>query len=271
MKFDEAGLEAYLKEIDEVALLTAEEEGEHARRIAKGDAAARDRMIRANLRLVVHTATPYASRGVSLLDLIAEGNIGLMKAVEKFKADRHTSFSTYATHWIRQHIRRALQSNGPTVRIPGYMVEIISHWKHARRELAEQAGHEPSMQEIAKKMHLSEHHRRMVSRALRAAATGERAPDMSWVFEGSVADDRIPSPEKELFDASERELLKRCMDRISEREAEVLRLRYGLESGEPMTLETIGKKLELTRERIRQIENGALHKLAVAMKEKEPG
>ena len=228
-------------------------------------------MIRANLRLVVQIATPYASRRVSLLDLIAEGNIGLVRAVEKFQPDSRTPFRTYATRWIRQHIRRAVQSSGPTVRIPGYMVEVISHWKHVRREMTEQ----PAASRACRKSRGSCTSKSTAcawcaGRCLpRARANSRRI--VLRIFEGSVADDRIPSPEKELLDASDHELLKRCMDNISEREAEVLRLRYGLESGEPMTLEKIGKKLDLTRERIRQIENGALHKLAVAIRRKEPG
>jgi len=257
----EPGLEAYLREIDKVPLLTPEEEAALARRVARGDAAARDRMIRANLRLVVHVAGRYARPGVAIMDLIAEGNIGLMKAVERFKAERHTRFSTYATWWIRQYVRRALQVCGPTVRVPGYMVELISRWKKVRRQLAEKSGREPTEAEITEQMKISPQRLRMIHRAFHAAATGAHSPDMSWVFEGSMADRRTVEPEQALSDETNRELVQRCLDVIDEREAEVLRLRYGLDSGEPMTLEKIGKRLNLTRERIRQIESEALRKL----------
>jgi len=261
MAYREPGLEAYLKEIDCFPLLTKEEEQALARRIAQGDASARDRMIRSNLRLVVHVASRYARRGVALIDLIAEGNIGLMKAVERFKADRDTRFSTYATWWIRQHIRRALQTCGPTVRVPGYMVELISRWKRVRQELTKKLGREPSEKQIATKMEVSPQRLKMIQHAFHATATGEGSPDMSWVFEGTVADKRSMSPEQPMLDESDRELIERCLNAISEREAEVLRLRYGLDTGEPLTLEKIGTRLKLTRERIRQIESEALRKL----------
>ena len=268
MRFDEAGLDAYLKEIERYKLLTRDEESKLAQRVAKGDGEARDHMIRANLRLVIHVALRYAHRGVSLMDLIAEGNIGLMKAVERFEAKRQTRFSTYATWWIRQHIRRALQTCGPTVRVPGYMVELISRWKKVSRELTMELGREPAAGEISKRMDISPQRLRMIRSGLNAVATGESAPDMSWIFEGTYADRSIPSPEQELFRESDRELIERCLDAISTREAEVLRLRYGMETGDPMTLEKIGKHMKLTRERIRQIESEALRKLAAAMMER---
>jgi RNA polymerase primary sigma factor len=266
MRFDEAGLQAYLKEIEQFKLLDRDEEAELARRIARGDHEARNRMIRSNLRLVVHVAMQYNHRGVALMDLIAEGNIGLMKAVERFKAERHTRFSTYATWWIRQHIRRALQTCGPTVRVPGYMVELISKWKKTRNRLTETLAREPTAREIAGEMGLSAHRLRMIRSAFNAAATGEAAPDMSWVFEGTVADRHSPRPEQELLEESDRQIIDACLAAISEREAEVLRMRYGLDTGEPMTLEKIGAELGLTRERIRQIESEALHKLAACMR-----
>jgi len=268
MRFDEAGLETYLKEIEQYKLLTREEEEELARRIARGDREARHRMIRANLRLVVHTAMQYASRDVPLLDLIAEGNIGLMKAVERFDPDRHTRFSTYAIWWIRQHIRRALQTCGPTVRVPGYMVELISRWKKAREELAERLGREPNANEVRKHMDVSPQRMRMIRRALNAAATGRRAPDMSWALEGTLADTETPPPEEELLKESEYELLQRCAAALTDREWDVLRLRYGLDTGEPMTLEKIGERIRLTRERIRQIESEALRKLSEAYRQR---
>lgn len=268
MRFDEAGLDAYLKEIDRIPLLTAEEEAALATRVAAGDPAARDQMIRANLRLVVHIATQYTHRGVSLMDLIAEGNIGLMKGVERFKPDRHTRFSTYATWWIRQHIRRALQTCGPTVRVPGYMVELIARWKRAQQELTERLGHAPSDRDIRKALDVSPQRMRMINRALRAAATTDRAPDMSWVFEGTFADNRVAPPDQEMIEQGNRDIVQRCLAALADRESEVLRLRYGLDNGEPMTLEKIGEKLNLTRERIRQIESEALKKLHAVLGDK---
>lgn len=268
MRFDEPGIEAYLEEINRIPLLTKEEEVTLAGRIAKGDTDARDRMIRSNLRLVVHVAGQYSHRNVPLMDLIAEGNIGLMKAVERFRADKGTRFSTYATWWIRQHIRRALQTCGPTVRVPGYMVELISRWKRVRQALTEECGREPAAREVAERMDISPQRLRMIRNALNAMTTGERSPDMSWVLEGTIADEHAVLPEQELFDQSDRELIQRCLDAISEREADVLRLRYGFDTGEPMTLEKIGERLRLTRERIRQIESEALHKLSAVIREK---
>ena len=262
MQFSDPGLEAYLKEIERFPLLTAQEEADLARLVQKHDHEARDHMIRSNLRLVVHIAGQYARPGVSLMDLIADGNIGLMKAVERFRAERHTRFSTYATWWIRQHVRRALQVCGPTVRVPGYMVELVSHWKRGRQKLTEQFGREPTEQEIAHHMKVSPQRMRMISRALRASATMDDSSDMSWVFEGAVADQRTIPPDQELLHENTRQMIQQCLEALGDRESEILRLRYGLETGEPMTLERIGEKLKLTRERVRQIESEALRKLA---------
>jgi RNA polymerase primary sigma factor len=265
MRFDEPGLQPYLKEIDQFALLSAKEEAELAHRVRRHDPEARDRMIRSNLRLVVHLAAHYARRGAPLMDLIAEGNIGLMKAVERFNPNRHTRFSTYATWWIRQHIRRALQTCGPTVRVPGYMVELIARWRRATQDLTERLGRHPADEEVAARMKISRHRMRMISKALHAASTTDAAPDMSWVFEGTFADDRIAPPDQELIEQGDRDLIKRCLKALTEREKQVIQLRYGLYAGEPMTLERIGDRLKLTRERIRQIESQALRKLAAVI------
>ncbi len=264
MRVDEAGLGAYLKEIEGVPLLSAEEEQDLARRVARRDARARDAMIRANLRLVVHIAGQYTRRGVAMMDLIAEGNIGLMKAVERYRAGRHTRFSTYATWWIRQHIRRALQTCGPTVRVPGYMVELVGKWKRVSRTLAEELDREPTEREVAVRMEISPQRARMITRGLRANATADQSADMGWVFDGAMADQRAESPDVALLNKNTRQVIRRCLKAVSHREAEVLRLRFGLESGEPLTLEAVGRRLKLTRERIRQIEVEALQKLAGA-------
>jgi RNA polymerase primary sigma factor len=262
MRFQEPGLEAYLKEIEQVALLTAQEEQELATRISReDDHQARNEMVRRNLRLVVQIATHFTHRGVALMDLIAEGNIGLIRAAERFRADRHTRFSTYATWWIRQHIRRALQTCGPTVRVPGYMVELVTHWRRASQQLTEKHGRQPTDQEVAKHMKISPARIRMIGRAIHAAATTDRARDMSWVFEGAVADDRIASPEHEMLVEATHQFIGRSFAVLTHREKEVLELRYGIGGGEAMTLEKIGRRLRLTRERVRQIESEALAKL----------
>jgi len=265
MRFDEPGLQPYFNEIEQFPLLTAKEEVDLGNRVKRGDHEARDRMIRSNLRLVVHLAGHYAHRGAPLMDLIAEGNIGLIKAVERFNPDRHTRFSTYATWWIRQHIRRALQTCGPTVRVPGYMVELIARWRRATQVLTEKFSRHPSDEEVAAELKMSRHRMRMISKALHAASTTDSGPDMSWVFEGTYADDRIAPPDQELIEEADRNLIKRCLDALSEREKQVIQHRYGLYAGEPMTLERIGERLNLTRERIRQIESQALRKLAVVI------
>lgn len=264
MRFDEPGLEAYLKEIDQIRLLRRKEEEELARRVAEGDAAARDRMIRANLRLVVHMARQYARPGVSLMDLIAEGNIGLMKAVERFDPGRHTRFSTYAAWWIRQYIRRGMQLCGPTVRVPGYMVELVSRWKRVSQELTEELARPPTDYEVAERMSISPHRLRMINRAIRASGTLDNHADMSWVFEGAFADERTSAPDDELISEENRRLIMRCMEALSEREAEIMSRRFGLYTGTPLTLDAIGKRLGLTRERVRQIEAEALKKLSAA-------
>jgi RNA polymerase primary sigma factor len=268
MRFDEPGLQAYFKEINQFPLLTAAEEVDLANRVRRRDHEARDRMIRSNLRLVVHLAAQYARRGAPLMDLIAEGNIGLMKAVERFDPGRHTRFSTYATWWIRQHIRRALQTCGPTVRVPGYMVELVARWRRATQDLTEKFGRHPPDEEVAAEMKISRHRMRMISKALHAASTTASAPDMSWVFEGTYADDRIAPPDQELIEEADRMLIKRCLEALTEREKQVIQFRYGLYAGEPMTLEKIGERLGLTRERIRQVESQALRKLAVVIGKK---
>ena len=268
MRFSEPGLDEYFREIQQFQLLSREEEGQLAGRIAKGNAEARDEMIRANLRLVVHLALQYTRRGVSIMDLIAEGNIGLMKAVERFDVKHKTRFSTYATWWIRQYIRRALQTCGPTVRVPGYMVELISRWRKVHGQLVEKLGRQPTPGEIGKRMKMSPQRLRMIRLAFRALATGGPAPDMTWVFEGAYADKNTRAPEENLFVESNREFIEHCLCAISRREQDVLRLRYGFNTGEPMTLEKIGVKLKLTRERIRQIEGEALKKQAEAMRGK---
>jgi len=268
----DSGLRAYLKEIEQYPLLTREDEESLGRRIHQGDPEARDHMIRSNLRLVVRIAREFSRSGLPFADLVAEGNIGLMKAVERFDPDEGARFSTYATWWIRQTIRRAIQSCTPTVRVPGYMVELISRWKRASEDLTSLHGRPPTTAEMARKLDMSPKRLAVIRRALRAShSSPETSPDMMWLFEDVLVDERGKAPDQTLLHQSDHEMIERCMAAIDEREAELLRLRYGFDSGEPMTLQEIGRRLGVTRERVRQLEADALRKLARAMSRVEHG
>lgn len=258
-------LETYLKEINEVSLLTADQEKELARRIRQGDLQARDHMIRANLRLVVSIAKRYVNRGLALQDLIAEGNIGLLKAVEKFNPDLNCRFSTYAAWWIKQSIRRSLVNTVRTVRVPSYMVELISHWKGVQAELAFQLGRPPRAEEIAEGLAaenrvVQDESWGVVERTIRGGANTASA-DAYWSASEAIEDPKSQRPDEAFVDACEIEKLNELLKIIDEREALILRLRYGFGEAEPMTLKEIGEIVGLTRERVRQIEGEALRKL----------
>ncbi len=257
------GLDTYLADINEVPLLTPEQELELARCIAKGDMEAREHMIRANLRLVVSIAKNYVHRGLSFMDLIEEGNIGLMKAVEKFDADAGCRFSTYATWWIKQGIRRALVNTVKTVRVPSYMSEIVSRWKATSMELNYRLGRAPTSSEIAEELDLPEHNWDVVRETVLANSqpTHSMNEDATSVFNDVLEDPRARSPEEEIFNNMELTRLEELLNAIDEREASILKLRYGLGTGTPMTLKSIGQKFSLTRERVRQMEQQALQKL----------
>jgi len=259
----EAVLEAYLHDISKIPLLTAEEERTLARRVAKGDEDARQRMISSNLRLVVSIAKKYVNRGLPFADLIAEGNIGLLKAVERFRADAECRFSTYATWWIKQAIRRAITNTVKTVRIPAYMVETIAKWKNAESHLTASLGHQPTIDEIAEAIDLSPNNRTVIKRVINATRTASQPVSLDLLCSlNEVIEDRtVARPDQQFFDDYERNKIRELLNVISDREATVLRLRYGLDDNSPMTLEEIGARLGLTRERIRQIENEALNKL----------
>jgi len=254
-------------------LLDPEEEHELAVRVAKDkeDRDARERMIKANLRLVVSIAKNYVNRGLAFSDLIAEGNFGLLKAVDRFDPEkRHRfdpekkhRFSTYATWWIKQAIRRAITNTVKTVRIPAYMIETIAHWKNAASTLTARLGRVPTIDEIAREIHLPSTNLNVIKRVINATITATQPVSLDLLCSlNEVIEDRTtPRPDQHFFDESEKTKLHELLSSITEREAQILRMRYGLDDNTPMTLEEIGARLGLTRERIRQIETEALSKL----------
>ncbi|MCX7804610.1 MAG: RNA polymerase sigma factor RpoD/SigA [Planctomycetota bacterium] len=257
-------VDIYLSEISRYPLLKPEEERELAARVARGDPEARDRMIRSNLRLVVAVAKNYVDRGMSLLDLIEEGNIGLLKAVQRFSPDQGCKFSTYASWWIKQTIRRALINKVKSVRIPAYMVEIVSKWKKAHARLAQKLGREPAHGEIARELKLPPHRLAAVRKAISASALTGRfgGADSDAEFADMVAGLPAEEESKGILAEYDREALAKAIDlALTERERRIIEMRFGLEDRDPMTLEEIGDKIGLTRERVRQIEAQALRKL----------
>ena len=256
-------VKVYLKEIGRVPLLTPEEETALAMRIIEGDDAAKKRLSEANLRLVVSIAKRYVGRGMQFLDLIQEGNLGLIKAVEKFDYTKGFKFSTYATWWIRQAITRAIADQARTIRIPVHMVETINKVKKVSSQLLHKNGHEPTAEEIAVELAMPVDKVREIMRVAQEPVSletpiGEEEDSHLGDF---IPDDDAPAP----ADAASHTLLKEQLDEVlqslTDREAKVLRLRFGLEDGRPRTLEEVGKEFDVTRERIRQIEAKALRKL----------
>jgi RNA polymerase primary sigma factor len=248
----------YLRDINETPLLTADEERELAWRIAAGDAEARDHLVRANLRLVVSLARRYAGRGLPTEDLIAEGNLGLFRAAERFDASMNTRFSTYAGYWVKQSFRRALANTARTVRVPAYMSGLLGGWRRAAAELREELRREPSEAEVGARLGLSPRLLRAAQRAIRAQAGGAREQDGG----PSLTDlPRGEAPDAQAALAEEMRRLLGMLGGMDEREAAVLRLRFGLDGVAPKTLREVGEGLGVTRERVRQIELAALRRL----------
>ena len=259
----EDSVRMYFKDIGKVDLLTAEEEVALARRMAGGDEEARQRMVEANLRLVVSIARRYVGRGMALQDLIQEGNMGLMKAVEKFDYSKGYKFSTYATWWIRQAITRAIADQGRTIRIPVHMVETINKVKRTSRQLLQELGRDPSAGEIAAEIHMPEEKIRdilQLSQGTRSldSPVGEEEDSHLGDF---IPDEDTPAPGEAASFSLLREQLMEVLATLAPREEKVLRLRFGLEDGRTRTLEEVGREFHVTRERIRQIEAKALRKL----------
>ena len=261
----------YLKEIGSIALLTPEEESDLARRKSEGDAEAGRKLVEANLRLVVSIAKRYTGRGMSFLDLVQEGNLGLMKAVEKFDYAKGYRLSTYATWWVKQSITRSLADQSRTIRLPVHMVEAVNKIRRAQRSLSVKLGREPSMEEVAEEVNLSE---KRVAELIQASGDTVSLETPVGDEEGSnlgdfVADDANASTEDKAESFLLREEIDSMLQGLNPREREVIILRFGLETGHPLTLEEVGKRFNVTRERIRQIETAALRKLRNPSKSKK--
>ncbi len=262
-------IKIYLREIGQVDLLTPAEEVELAKRIKKGDEEAKNLMIRANLRLVVKIAQDYARYGLPLLDLISEGNIGLIKAVERFDPKKGGKLSTYGAWWIKQSIKRALANQSKTIRLPAQLVDKIARMRKEQHKLLETLGRDPTNEELAAALDVKPSvisHWKTV--ALRP--TSLDAPigdDDSADFSEIIGDERVRSPYDDINDRQLRQEAEELMDRLDPREREILKYRYGLKGAKVETLETVGKRFDITRERVRQIQNSALVKLRSMMEE----
>ena len=253
----------YLKEIGQIPLLTVEEEQELAKRVAEGDMTAKNQLTEANLRLVVSIAKKYSGRGLHILDLIQEGNTGLIRAVDKFDYTKGNKFSTYATWWIRQAITRAIADQARTIRVPVHMVEVINKATRCNRKLVQELGREPTLEEIADELNLPiekiiEANRTAADTLSLDTPVGDEEDTTIGSF---VEDDNTPGPADATSNALLAEALSEILNTLTEREADVLRLRFGMYDGKTHTLEEVGQIFGVTRERIRQIENKAIRKL----------
>ena len=263
MAFD-ATIKEYLKEIDESPLLTWEDEKTLATAVLEeNDPYARERLVRSNLRLVVNIAKKFSGRGLTLGDLIEEGNLGLLRSVDTFDPDHGVRFSTYAAWWIKQSIKRSILSNSQPIHIPTYMVELINQWRQVYAEQESRLGRTVSLDEMATAMKVPLRKARAIRDIVAVVDNGFQydSPDQNAGLDESIEDDTILTPEEDLGTNEELQKALELLDEIEPREAEVLRLRFGLNGVEPLTLKQIGKRLGLTRERVRQLQKNALAQL----------
>jgi RNA polymerase primary sigma factor len=263
-------LQIYLSDINGTPLLSALEERALAERVAVGDQHAREHMVKANLRLVVNIARGYLGKGLNLEDLIEEGNLGLMRAVEGFDGLMETRFSTYASYWIKQSIRRAVMNNGKPIRLPAYMVSLLSKWRRATAVLADRLDRAPTHEEVGKALRLSKKKIAIVAKAIRVnnlTPQSDNLDEEGPAIDNILTDDRSKAPEVLMIEADDLDRIFLHLDALENREATVIRMRFGLESYQPMTLREVGENLGLTRERVRQLESQALQKLMHALAE----
>ena len=264
--FADDSVRLYLREIGNIPLLTPEEEADLAQRIVKGDKKAKDKMVESNMRLVVSIAKRYGGRGLDFLDLIQEGNTGLLRAVEKFDPEKGFKFSTYATWWVRQAITRAIADQARTIRIPVHMVETINKVLRTTRKLTSELNREPTTEEIAAELHMEPDKVDYVMRikqdiASLDASVGRDGDDEDSVLGDFVEDEERDSPEDSAANQILKEQLSEIISTLTDREQKIIRLRFGIGGGRPHTLEEVGAEFDVTRERIRQIEAKALSKL----------
>jgi RNA polymerase sigma factor (sigma-70 family) len=271
MAFD-ATIKEYLKEIDESKLLSWEEEKDLARRIQDDqDPEAREHLISSNLRLVVNIAKRFSGRGMTLGDLIEEGNLGLLRAVDSFDSDHGVRFSTYAAWWIKQSIKRSILSNAQPIHIPTYMVELINQWRYTVSDLESRLGRVPTVEEMAKAMKVPVRKAQAIANVVEVVNAGFQGDsfDENAGLNDAIEDERCEMPEEELGSGEELEKAIGMLQQIDAREAEVLILRFGLQGRQSLTLKEIGEKLGLTRERVRQIQRSALARLNELMTEEQ--